>query len=290
MTGFARDDGSVGRYNWFWEVRSVNGRGRDIRLRLPPSHETLDPRCRALVARVIARGNCNLSLKIERITGDQVLKVNENALKQVARAIRKAEMFVDARQPTIDGILALRGVMELVEPEHSPDELDELNEAVLDSLQRALDKMVAARQEEGRCLQEAILGQVEQIERQLEIIRTSSSRSVDFIKERLQEQVKKILDTDAGLSSERLLQEAVLLAAKADIEEEIIRLAAHVSTVRSLLQGDGAVGRKLDFLAQELNREANTICSKSNAIDITNAGLEIKTLVDQMKEQVQNIE
>ncbi len=290
MTGFARDDGAIGRYNWYWEIRTVNGRGRDIRMRLPPGYDKLEAQARSLVSKNIIRGNCNLTLKVDRITGNQEIKINENGLKQVARAIRKAEMFVDAGQPSIDGILALRGVLEVVEPDHSPTELAELEEALLASLNIAMDNVVKARNDEGQHLFEAISSHIEQIEIHLAIIENSKARSVEAIQARLHEQVKKLLDTDTGLSQERLHQEAVLLATKADLEEEVVRLKAHIVSARELLLVDGAVGRKFDFLTQEFNREANTICSKSTAIDVTNAGLELKTVIDQMKEQVQNIE
>ena len=290
MTGFARDDGAIGRYNWYWEIRTVNGKGRDIRMRLPPGYDKLEAQARSLVAKNIIRGNCNLTLKVDRITGNQEIKINENSLKQVARAIRKAEMFVDAGQPSIDGILALRGVLEVVEPEHSPSELEELEEALLGSLNIAMDNVVQARDDEGQHLFEAISSYIEQIETHLLVIENSKTRSVEAIQARLQEQVQKLLDTDTGLSSERLHQEAVLLATKADLEEEVVRLKAHIISARELLLVEGSVGRKFDFLTQEFNREANTICSKSTAIEVTNAGLELKTVIDQMKEQVQNIE
>ena len=290
MTGFARDDGSIGRYGWFWEIRTVNGRGRDIRLRLPSGYDGLESKCRARVGDKIIRGNCNLTLKIERVTGDQEIKVNEVALKQVARAIRKAEMFIDSTELSMDGILGLRGILEITEPEHSPQEIEELNEAVLASLDQALQKIIQARQDEGEHLFKAISSHVDVIETNVKLIETSKSRSVDAIHQRLALQVQKLIDSDVGLAPDRLHQEAVILATKADLEEEIIRLKAHIESARSLLASDEPVGRKLDFLAQEFNREANTICSKSNAIDVTNAGLELKTVIDQMKEQVQNIE
>ena len=290
MTGFARDDGSVGRYTWFWEVRTVNGKGRDIRVRLSPGYDGLESQCRSLVAACIIRGNCNLTLKVERITGDQELKLNEVALKQVARAIRKTEMFIDAAEPTIDGILGLRGVLEVSEPEHSESELKELHGAVLASLEKALDSLQNAREDEGRHLFDAVASYVDKIEHSVGLIEQSESRTVKAIKARLHEQVQKLLDSDLKLGDERLHQEAVLLATKADLEEEVVRLKAHIASARNLLQENGAVGRKLDFLTQEFNREANTICSKSNAIDVTNAGLELKAVIDQMKEQVQNIE
>jgi len=290
MTGFARDDGAVGRYSWFWEVRTVNGRGRDIRIRVPSGHENIEEACRAIVAEFITRGNCNLTLKIERITGNQEIRLNEAALVQVARAVRRTEMFVEAAEPSIDGLLALRGVLEVVEPEHSKEELEELNKAVTDSLRIAMEKVFAAREAEGRHMAAAVGAHVDAIEALVETIEKSDARSPETIKARLLEQIKKLLDGDLGLVEDRLYQEAVMLATKADVEEELIRLKAHISSARAMLQQDDAVGRKLDFLTQEFNREANTICSKSNAIEITNAGLELKATIDQMKEQVQNIE
>ena len=290
MTGFARDDGSIGRYNWYWEIRTVNGRGRDVRMRLPAGYDPLEAEARSLIGKNIIRGNCNLTLKVDRITGNQEIRINENGLKQVARAIRKTEMFIDAREPSIDGILALRGVLELVEPEHSPDELEELEKALLESLKTVIAKIVSARADEGQHLFEAISSQIDQIEKHLAVVEKSETRTVTAIQNRLREQVQKLLDSDKGLSEERLHQEAVLLATKADLEEEIVRLKAHIVSARELLTIEGSVGRKFDFLTQEFNREANTICSKSTAIDVTNAGLELKTVIDQMKEQVQNIE
>jgi len=290
MTGFARKDGTVGRYSWFWEVRTVNGRGRDIRLRLPAGYDGLEKESRSLAADYIIRGNCNISLKIERLTGDHLIKVNETALQQVARAIRKAELFVETSEPSMDGILGLRGVLETVEPEHDPQELKELYKAVLDSLRTTLEQVKQARIDEGQYLFKALSAHIDVIETNVLLITNSRSRSAETIQARLREQVKKLLDSEVGLSEERLHQEAVLLATKADLEEELVRLRAHIASARILIAADEAVGRKLDFLAQELNREANTICSKSNAIDVTNAGLELKTVIDQMKEQVQNIE
>ncbi len=290
MTGFARDDGAIGRYNWYWEIRTVNGRGRDIRMRLPSGYDKLEAEARTLVAKNIIRGNCNLTLKVDRITGNQEIRINENGLKQVARAIRKAEMFVDASEPSMDGILALRGVLEVIEPEHSPLELEELEKALLASLITVIGKVVQARTDEGQHLFEAISSHIDQIEENLAVIENSKARSVEAIQARLNEQVQKLLDSDTGLSQERLHQEAVLLASKADLEEEVVRLKAHIVSARELLVIEGSVGRKFDFLTQEFNREANTICSKSTAIDVTNAGLELKTVIDQMKEQAQNIE
>ncbi len=291
MTGFARDSGTIGRYSWFWEIRTVNGKGRDIRLRLPPGYDDLEARCRKIVSDYIIRGNCNLTLKVERITGDQMIKVNEVALKQIARAIRKAEMFVDANSPSIDGILGLRGVLEVVEPEHSPEELKEFHKAVTASLETGLEKVVVSRQEEGKHLYDAVSSHIDRIEESLSVIEQSPSRQPEKIRARLKEQIKRLLEDDNNLPDEnRLFQEAVLLATRADIEEEIVRLKAHIISARKLLESSGSIGRKLDFLTQEFNREANTICSKSNAIDVTNAGLQLKTVIDQMKEQVQNIE
>lgn len=290
MTGFARDDASVGRYSWFWEVRTVNGRGRDVRMRLPQGYEFLEDACRTLANEVIVRGSCNISLKVERLTGEQEIRLNETALVQISRAIRRAEMIIDAGEPRLDGILALRGVLEVKEPEHSPGEMEEFTAAISASLKNALNKIVDARLSEGRHLAQAISQQIDQIERLVERVEASPNRTAEAIKARLGDQVRKLIGSDSGLNEERLYQEAVMIATRADVEEELIRLRAHIASVRELLASDETVGRKLDFIAQEFNREANTICSKSNALDITTAGLDMKTIVDQMKEQVQNIE
>jgi uncharacterized protein (TIGR00255 family) len=290
MTGFARDDGAAGRYTWFWEVRTVNGRGRDVRMRLPLGYEFLEEACRPLVNDYIVRGSCNVSLKVERLTGDQEIRLNEAALVQIARAIRRTEMLIDAAEPRLDGILALRGVLEVKEPEHSAEEMAEFTAAVQDSLRTTLEKVVAARIGEGGHLIAALSQQLDQIERLVGIVQDSPARAPEAIKARLAEQLRRLTDGDNKFSEERLYQEALLIATRADVEEELTRLRAHIASVRSLLASEEAVGRKLDFIAQEFNREANTICSKSNALDITNAGLEMKTIIDQMKEQVQNIE
>jgi uncharacterized protein (TIGR00255 family) len=290
MTGFARDDGAAGRYTWFWEVRTVNGRGRDVRMRLPLGYEFLEEACRPLINDYIVRGSCNISLKVERVTGDQEIRLNEAALAQIARAIRRAEMFIDAAEPRLDGILGLRGVLEIKEPEHSAEEMAEFTAAVLDSLRKSLEKVVVARVDEGAHLSEALSQQLDQIETLVSVVQRSPARSPEAVKTKLAEQLRRLFDGDNKFNEDRLYQEAVLIATRADVEEELTRLRAHIASVRGLLASEEAVGRKLDFIAQEFNREANTICSKSNALEITNAGLEMKTIIDQMKEQVQNIE
>ena len=290
MTGFARDEGKVGRFSWYWEIRTVNGRGLDIKIRLPQGYDSFEPDFRKQIASHLARGNCNASLRIDSLTGNQEIRLNEAALKQVARAIRRAEMFIEAGEPSMDGILALRGVLEISEPDHSGEEMEELKQALAKSLAKALQSLLAARSDEGRHLQKAVLANIDGIERLVEQIEASPARNPENIRARLRENIARLLENENGLSEERLHQEAVIIAARADIEEEIIRLKAHIASARDLLKSNQAVGRKLDFLTQEFNREANTICSKSNAIDITNAGLEMKALISQVKEQVQNIE
>jgi uncharacterized protein (TIGR00255 family) len=290
MTGFARDDAAVDRYSWFWEVRTVNGRGRDVRMRLPQGYEFLEEASRPLINDYIVRGSCNITLKVERVTGDQEIRLNEAALTQIAKAIRRAEMIIDVAEARIDGILALRGVLEVKEPEHSDEEMAEFTAAALDSLRRALQKVVAARSAEGAHLANAITQQLDQIEQLVARVEASPARTPDAIKAKLAEQIRRLLDGEAKFDEDRLHQEAVLIATRADVEEELTRLKAHVASVRAMLGEREAVGRKLDFITQEFNREANTLCSKSNALDITNAGLEMKTIIDQMKEQVQNIE
>jgi len=291
MTGFARADGAHDGAGWHWELRSVNGRGLDLRLRLPAGLEFIEPRVREIVTKQLARGSVNITLVAERSAAGAEIHLNEKALAQVMHAAERVRDLTNATPPRVDGLIAIKGVLDIIEPQEDPDQVAARADAIMKSLEVALAGLTAARAAEGSRLVAALNAQLSEIERLVAIVQASPARTPEAIEVRLREQVRRLLDAGSGaFDAARLHQEAVLLATRADVAEELQRLTSHIGAARELLAEDGAVGRKLDFLAQEFNREANTLCSKANDIDITRAGLALKTVIDQLREQVQNIE
>jgi uncharacterized protein (TIGR00255 family) len=290
MTGFARSDGVYGATRFHWEARSVNGRGLELRLRLPPGFEGLEIRARSLCQERLARGNCTINLVIKREAGQYDLRLNEALLRQALSIAERAREVADLKHARLDTLLGMRGVVEAVEGEESDEAQAALADTLLTSLNEALDQLVAARAAEGMRLAAVITGQLDQIARLTELVANAAVRQPEMIKARIAEQLRQLSESGAGLDPDRLHQEALLVATKADVQEEVDRLRAHVEAARELLADKQPVGRKFDFLAQEFNREANTICSKAADIEITRTGLELKTVVDQLREQVQNIE
>jgi len=290
MTGFARTDGVHGDTNWFWEVRSVNGRSLDLRLRLPSGMERLEAGARGLCQERLARGNCTVSLGIKRETGQMEIRLNEPALAQALAVAERARGLTDLKAARLDTLLAMRGVVETAEPEESEEAQAALTHALLAGLAAALDQLVDARAAEGERLQRVIEKQLAMIEELVGRAAAAVARQPEMLAARLKEQIARLSETGASLEPERLHQEALLLAAKADIQEELDRLRAHVAAANELIASSEPAGRKLEFLAQEFNREANTICSKASDIEISRTGLELKSVIDQLREQVQNIE
>ncbi|MCW8836833.1 MAG: YicC family protein [Rhodospirillales bacterium] len=291
MTGFARAEGSHGDASWAWEVKSVNGKGLDARCRLPSGFDGLEPKVRAAIAERFRRGNISASLNVTRSAEVSGYKVNVALLDQVADALDIVKgKLPDAAPPRLDGILALRGLIEVEDERQSEDERKTFESAVMKGLEEVLLRLEAGRNEEGARLAEVLSGHVSELERLSEGARNIAATQPDAITARLKTQVEALLASVPALTEERLAQEAALLMTKADIREEIDRLRAHLEAVRELLSGGGAVGRRLDFLCQELNREANTLCSKSSDVDLTRLGLDLKATIDQFREQVQNIE
>ena len=290
MTGFARSSGVHGSLRWAWELKSVNSKGLDLRFRLPPGRDALEPAIRAAISKSISRGNVTANLAIQREGAAPQVRVNEEVLAAVIATSRDLSKKIESQPPTLDGILAIKGVMEVIETEESEAEREAANAALLKGFEAALKDLVAMRGKEGEVIGGVLSTRVSEIEKLTKSAEASPSRSVEAIRARLAEQVKELLAASSALDPERLHQEAALLAAKADIREELDRLHAHVGAARALLKNGGSVGRKLDFLAQEFNREANTLCSKSNDVSLTALGLDLKTAVDQFREQVQNIE
>ncbi len=290
MTGFARSQGSAGGYHWAWELKSVNGKGFDLRLRLPQGWDAIEVPARASAARHLARGNISATLSVERNGGLPAVRVNEEVLAALLETIRRIAKRVDARPPSLDGILGLKGVMEITEAEESEGQRRAAEAAVAAGFEAALSDLVSARRNEGAALSRVLEARLVEIARLTAVAEASPARTPEAIRARLAEQVKSIVGTGEKLDADRLYQEAILLAAKADVREEIDRLTAHVEAAQKLLAEGGPVGRKLDFLAQELNRESNTLCAKANDISLTAIGLDLKAAVDQFREQVQNIE
>ena len=291
MTGFARGDGSTEGLNWVWEARSVNGRGLDVRLRVPPGFDAVEAAARDILSKRVTRGSVTLTLTTERQVGSGTVRLNESVLADVIKAAaRVTELTGGARLDTA-AILSIKGVLEAGESAvEAPAVRGAREQALIKSCEQTIDRLVEARRAEGARLQAILSEQLGEIQRVAGEVRVSPSRSPDAIRTRLGEMIGRILEASNGFDKDRLHQEAVLAATRADVEEELARLDAHVAAAHDILSETGAVGRKLDFLAQEFNREANTLCSKANAVDITRLGLTLKSTIDQLREQVQNIE
>jgi uncharacterized protein (TIGR00255 family) len=290
MTGFARGDGMHGDTSWNWEARSVNGRTLDLRFRLPTGFEALEIRARGLAQEKLARGNCTINLWVKRETGRAEIRLNETALRQAEAVAERARDLTGLKHARLDTLLGMRGVVETAEAEESEEALAALHLAMIANLAGTLDELVRARSGEGERLQAVIEKQLKTIARLIEIAAAAAAQQPAAIAARLAELVARLSEASATLDPERLHQEALLLAARADIQEELDRLRAHVAAANELIASGQPVGRKFDFLAQEFNREANTICSKAADIETTRTGLELKTVIDQLREQVQNIE
>lgn len=293
MTGFARADGQAGDYSWTWEVKSVNGRNLDIRCRIPPGFEAIEQLARRRAAEYLRRGSLSMNLQVNRSGAQATYRVNHALLGQLASIVEEAKSTVDADPPRIDGLLALRGVIEIEEPEESEAERAARDTAIMDGLAEALKRLAEARAEEGARLRAILTDQLDQIGTLTEKAAKTAAMQPEALKQRLTEMLADLLQSTPALSEERLAQEVALLAAKADVREELDRLRAHLAAGRELVENggpDGTAGRRLDFLAQEFNREANTLCSKSQDVELTALGLELKVMIDRVREQVQNIE
>lgn len=290
MTGFARAEGHRRDLSWAWEVKSVNGRGLEIRCRLPPGLESLDPQIRTLAQAKFRRGTLYVTLEMRRAGGTETVTVNEAALARLVAIAKELRRKHRLGASTPEGLLALRGVLEVTQPVDDGREVAGRERALLTDLDRVFAGLLRTRQAEGGKLHTVILAHVARIENLATAARESPARAPDLARQRLTEQVQRLLETGVSLDRNRLHQEAVLLATRSDIQEELDRLFAHLAAARNLLDSPEPVGRKFDFLAQEFNREVNTLCSKAVDQSLTEIGLELKTVVDQMREQVQNLE
>jgi len=291
MTGFGRSAGSFGKFSWNWETKSVNGKGLDIKCRLPHGLEILDLKARKIAGQKFSRGNINLTLSIKENGNQPSYRVNRELLDELIKTAREMFEGTDSFGPLRpDSFLAVKGVIEPVEEEPDVDVIQERDNLIIADLEKALSELSLARKVEGTNISQTLELQLAEIQALIERAGRNSESQPQAIREQLKQQMEILLDATPALPEERITQEAVMLMIKVDVREELDRLRAHTSTARKLLIDGRVIGRKLDFLCQELNREVNTLCSKANNIELSNIGLDLKALIEQFREQVQNIE
>lgn len=290
MTGFARARGDLGPWSFAWELKSVNAKGLDLRLRVPPNFDAVEIKARAALTARLARGSVFANLTARRAETESVARLNRPALDRLLAALDDVPLHASLRPASLDGLLSIKGVVEVVETEDDEAQRATLEKAMLAALDSALESLIASRDAEGRALAGVLTERLSRIGALAARADDLPGRKPEAVRQRLAQQVARLLESADGLDPARLHQEAVLLAVKADIREELDRLAAHVASGQKLLAEGGPIGRRLDFLAQELSRETNTLCAKSNDPALTEIGLEMKIEVEQLREQVQNIE
>lgn len=287
MTGFARVDGQSPGWTWTWEARSVNGKGLEARFRLPNGFERLELKARELAKARFARGNVNATLNLRRESETGSARIDMARLRSLLDQAAPLLAHDEVSRPSLDGMLALPGMID-AEPLQTDTDTAKLDTALLESLGKALDGLRAARREEGAALAGVLAGHVDEISRLTDEAAAHAATRTDAIRDRLAAKFAELLPD--GLPEDRLATEAAMLAMKMDVREELDRLLAHIISARVLLAAGSPVGRKLDFLSQEFNREANTLCSKSSDSSLTAIGLSLKNTVDQFREQIQNVE
>jgi uncharacterized protein (TIGR00255 family) len=290
MTGFARSQGASGPYTFEWELKSVNAKGFDLRLRLPQGWDELEAFAKKRAAEMLSRGTIYANFNVKRADALSTVCINEDVLAAVVKAASSLAGRIDAVAPSIDGLLAIKGVIEVVEAERNEEEDKAATAAAAAAFDEALKNLAAMRRREGEALGQILSQRMDEMEALAKKAEAAPGRKPEAIRARLAEQIAALLEISDRFDVDRLNQEALLIAAKADIREELDRIASHIAQAREIIRKGGAVGRRLDFLAQEFNREVNTTCSKSNDVELTNTGLEMKNVVEQFREQVQNLE
>jgi uncharacterized protein (TIGR00255 family) len=288
MTGFARTEGEADGISWAWELKSVNSRSLDLRLRLPPGFDALEPALRASLARLCRRGSISASLAVTR-TAPPPIRINREMLAQLIALARDMATQIEAPPPRLDGLIGLRGVVETVEDE-AEAVVEARRAAVRDGWELALRRLVAARAEEGARLFAVLETQRAELAALVETAAGCAAAQGPAIRARLAALLAELSGLAPAIPEERVAQELAILVTRADVREELDRLRAHIAQAGALLENGGAVGRQLDFLCQELNREANTLCSKSALLELTRVGLALKAAIEQFREQVQNLE
>jgi uncharacterized protein (TIGR00255 family) len=288
MTGFASAEGEASGISWVWELKSVNGKSLDLRLRLPPGYDALEARLRSALSGRLRRGNISANLTVNRVT-PPTIRVNREMLDRVIALLGELAGEVEAAPPRLDGLIGLRGIIETVDDE--PDDIIEARRAaVIEAWGIALDRLVAARGEEGGRLGAVLSAQLAELAELVAAASSLSAAQPEALRARLQQSLAALDELVPAMPRERVAQELALLVSRGDIREELDRLRAHLAQAGDLLTKGEGVGRQLDFLCQELNREANTLCSKSADIELTRVGLALKVAVEQFREQVQNLE
>ena len=290
MTGFARGHGVADAYAWSWEIKSVNAKGLDLRFRLPQGWDAIEVPARTRANEKLSRGTVYANLAVERKGVLPTVKVNEPVLAAVLSTLKGLAGKVDASPPSLDGILSLKGVIEITDEDEREDAHRAAESAIIAGFDQALAALIAMRRAEGDTLGRLLSAKLDEIAALAARAEAAPGRKPEAIKARLADQITTLLSSSERFDSDRLHQEAIMLATKADIREELDRLASHVAQAKKLLAEGGSIGRKLDFLAQELHRESNTLTAKANDVELTNIGLELKSVVEQFREQVQNLE
>ena len=292
MTGFTRVTGQHDSVGWIWEIRSVNGKGLDVRVRLPYGYEALEAIVRDIAGKILKRGSVSVSLTVNRASAESAYRVNRDLLERLLALSgeMKDEKRLSNEPARLDTLLTVRGVVEASEGDDDPKEAEKRQKSMAVSLREALEALLGVRQAEGARLEAILRERLNELDGLCNEAEGAASLRTETIRDRLAQQVQDLLDMSPALSEERLAQEAAVLAVKADIREELDRLKSHIEGARGLLDEGVAVGRKLDFLCQEFNREANTLCSKSGDIELTRIGLAMKAAVDQFREQALNVE
>jgi len=290
MTGFARVEGQIDGFAWVWELKSVNGKALDLRFRFPAGYDALEAPCKALLGDRIKRGSINIVLTITEAARAPQLQINETVLGQVIALLKSLEGAIDAAPPRLDGLLGMRGVMELVDDQPDPAARALRLTALTASFGQAADALLAARDGEGERIGRVLGTRLDEIAGFVAEAERSAAVQPNAIRARFKQQIADLLEGASPVGEDRLAQELALILARADVREELDRLTAHIQAARELLAEGLGVGRRFDFLCQEFNREANTVCSKSADLGLTRTGLGLKAAIEQLREQVQNIE